>query len=395
MFDYFTRLMKGSVEHELEHELVNVAVLRDEAEKGGSGFLASSVVVRSGPGSLLFLDVGLDLSAVEEPVLGGDLGHLERVLQDLSPGENDIKVGLDILNLLARANSFGEHPDEVADVSGELHEVEVLDVSKSGLGVISEGLEVGHAAFELGAVVVASETHKKTSSEVRDDLLEGRKVEPAFLHGQKSEGDIGSHFSNTEVISFGVVVLLLLNIILDVGSVEEPVLGGNFGNLDRVLEDLSPVFHDFDVGLELSELTTARDSVWEHPDDVTKVRSNFQEVASLGISNDSEEIIGDRGKVSHAAFKLLFVVIAGEALDEASGEVRDEGVDRGQSHAFESRGDGANGERHKSSKVLARLEVSAGGPVSLDGFDVSLNISLVEEVVLADGGGELLGILEN
>jgi len=215
----------SSVEHELEHELVTIAVLGDQAEKDSGGLLSRCVVVSGGPGGHLSVDVGLDGSAVEEPVLSGNLGDLQGALQDFGPGEDGLEVGLDVLDLLARADSVRKHPDEVADVTSELHKVEVLDVAEGLLGVLGERLKVGHAALKLDAVVVSSETLDETSGEVRDELLERREgthLERVLWH--EGESHISGHFTDAEVVGAGVIGLLSVEIFLDMNAVEEPVL---------------------------------------------------------------------------------------------------------------------------------------------------------------------------
>mmetsp|Transcript_31775 Transcript_31775/g.39518 ORF Transcript_31775/g.39518 Transcript_31775/m.39518 type:complete len:334 (+) Transcript_31775:153-1154(+) len=231
-----------------------------------------------------------------------------------------------------------------------------------------------------------------------EDVLKDELVVVGVL-GHEADEHGGGVLASAVEVGRGPGGLLLLDVGLDLSAVEEPVLGGDLGDLGGLLEHLSPVGHDLDVGLELGELTAAGDGVGDHPDDVAEVLSHSQEVLSLHVVQDRLEICGDRLKIGHAALKLNAVVVAGEAHDETGGEVGHEGVHGGKRDAREvlSGGgfDGANREDHEVGEVGAGLEGLAGGPVALDGADVALDLTLVEEIVLADGCGELGGVLED
>ena len=64
------------------------------------------------------------------------------------------------------------------------------------------------------------------------------------------------------------VVLFLFNVGLDCLSVSEPSLGDSFGQVDRMLEDISPMFDGINIVIHV---VTVLDSVWQHPDDITNI----------------------------------------------------------------------------------------------------------------------------
>ena len=110
---------------------------------------------------------------MEEPVLAGDLRHLEWVLEDLGPVLDNLDIGFELGELPTTADSIGKHPDEVAEVASELHQMEALDVIEGSHGVFGKRLKISHATFELGAMVIAREAHEETGSEVRHNLVDG------------------------------------------------------------------------------------------------------------------------------------------------------------------------------------------------------------------------------
>jgi len=120
--------------------------------------LAGAIVVASGPVGLLLLDIGLDLGAMEEPVLAGNLRHFERVLEDRSPVLNDLKISLEFSKLLTAADCIWKKPDKVAEIACKLHHMEALDVVEGRHGIHGERLQIGHATFELSTVIIARET---------------------------------------------------------------------------------------------------------------------------------------------------------------------------------------------------------------------------------------------
>lgn len=165
-----------------------------------------------------------------------------------------------------------------------------------------------------------------------------------------------------------------------------------------MLEDLGPVEHDLEVSIERLELLAAGDGVWQHPDEVANVCGKLHEVEALDVIESGKSIVSKRLQIGHAALELSAVVVAGEAHNEASSEVGNKGVQRRQFEALKSRSRHHDGANHKGQKVgsgSARLEVKSTGPVGLDGGNVGLDLSLVEEVVLGDDLCELSWVLED
>ena len=172
---------------------------------------------------------------------------------------------------------------------------------------------------------------------------------------------------------------------------EEPVLGGDLHSLGWCPDDLGPVEHGVDVVLELAKLLTAFGSVREVPDDLTGVLDALEKVESLNVINEGFGVIDDCRGVGHAALKLNAMVVASETVDQTGSEVRD-GFDGRKGGGDLDRSDGQSEEVSKSS---TGFEVELLVPVGLEGGDVRLDLSLVEEVVLADMLDEGLGVGED
>ena len=125
---------------ELEARVILKGDGRVKGNQSGQGLgsvITGGEVVLSGPSGLLISDVLLDLDAVEEPVLGGDLGALRRVLEDLGPSEHGVDVILEGGELAARADGVGEHPDDVTQVLHGLDGVQVDDIIQGLVGILS------------------------------------------------------------------------------------------------------------------------------------------------------------------------------------------------------------------------------------------------------------------
>ena len=221
------------------------AVLGHELEQNCSVLLASAIVVTLSVVSLTFSDILLDLDAVEEPVLRCDLGNLSGLLELLGPGEHNLDILIELLELLAAGDCFGKHPDDVAQVLSEVDEVKALDVIKCADEVGSEWLQVSHATLKLRAMVIARETVDQASCEVRHKCLNGRHVCSIFdlWHLDRSDSQsqkVGEIGTRSEVETSLPVCLKSINIRFDLCLVEEVVLADGGGKLFRVGEDSGP-----------------------------------------------------------------------------------------------------------------------------------------------------------
>lgn len=207
----------------------------------------------------------------------------------------------------------------------------------------------------------------------------------------QSGEDISGLLTSVKVLLGSPVGFLFGDISLDLGSVEEPVLADNLCELDWLLEDGSPGLDGGDVGVHA---LAARDGFWEDPEDVADRLKTSDDLSALDVFESSLDVLDQRLDVGHAGAQLFEVVVSGEAVDKAGGEVGNEVQGREHNPVL---GDlnGSDGEGHEISEVSACVEVELGVPVSLKSGDVGLDLVLVEQVVLGDGGGELGGVGED
>jgi len=186
----------GALQLSVEDDIAFIAAaFWHECEKRGRGLLACTVVVTASPVGLLGRDVFLDLDAVEEPVLAGNLASFDRVgLDHTSPGKHDIEVSLQIGKFSAAGDSIWQHPDDVSHIFDTLNQVKVLDIVKCLLGIVDENLSVLHAALKFASMVVASEAVNETRSEV-GNCDHGWQVGLVDLNWANSEGEQVSQVS--------------------------------------------------------------------------------------------------------------------------------------------------------------------------------------------------------
>jgi len=172
--------------------------------------------------------------------------------------------------------------------------------------------------------------------------------------------------------------------------VEDPSLSNSLDQFGWVLEDISPghdgahiVIHTF----------AARDGVWEHPDDVTEVLDTLDEVQSFKVSHSFLGVISKRLDVFHACAELFKMVITSKSINQTGHEVWDQ-VERWKVCGVSTL-DGANCDSHKGSEVVTSLEEKSSVKVGLQSFDVTLDLSLVESVMLGEGLAELGWVCED
>ena len=251
----------------------------DKSDHGISGGLASTIVVTRAPVSLLGGDVLLDVGTVEEPVLTSDLGDLGWLLELKSPGLNDGKIGLEGLELSTGFDGFWENPDDIANVLNNMDGVEVLEVGKEGLGVVDNGGDVGHATFELNAMIVTGEAVDETSGEIGDSS-DGREINAVVgrrrSHGSNCDGDeVSKIHTRLEAEVLIPVGLDGGNVRLDLAAVEEVIVGDGLGELLRFSEYLGPSLNFGDIitnvlaGVDgLREITNDSNSELGSPDGI-------------------------------------------------------------------------------------------------------------------------------
>ena len=182
--------------------------------------------------------------------------------------------------------------------------------------------------------------------------------------------DISSVDTGRKVLLCEIVGLLLVDLLLDLNTVEEPVLSDGLSKSLWLLEDSSPFLNAAHIFIETF---AASDCVWEHPEDIADVLGTSNHLTTFDIVKSGLSILNKRINIRHASAKLVKVVITSEAVDETSNEVRHEvqgrkgGVDL----------DGSDGESEQVSKVLSRLEVEVVIPVALKRGNICLDLTLV------------------
>jgi len=194
--------------------------------------------------------------------------------------------------------------------------------------------------------------------------------------------------SHEEILSFPVS-LLGPDILLDGGAVEEPIFADSFTELDRLLEDNSPLLDGCDV---LVHALAISDSVWQIPDDLAEVLNGREQVQGLDVSESLLAVLCELIRVTHASTKLVKVIVSGEAVDKTGHEVRSS-IERWQGVLRAL--NGANCERHQVGQIFSSLKVLLAVPGSLNFGDVTLNFCLVEHEMLGDGGSEFSRIGED
>ena len=161
--------------------------------------------------------------------------------------------------------------------------------------------------------------------------------------------EVGEDFSGvltgSKVILCGIVGLLLVDLLLDFNTVEEPVLGDGLSKNLWLLEDTSPFLNACHIVIET---LAACDGVWEQPDDVTDVMGTSNHLTAFNIVKSGLSILDKRINILHASAELVKVVFTGEAIDETGSEVRHE-VQRWKGDIVGA--DGSNSEGEKVSKV--------------------------------------------
>ena len=85
---------------------------------------------------------------------------------------------------------------------------------------------------------------------------------------EKFNKSCSSVITSFKVLMSCPVMLFLLNVGLDRLSMSEPSLGDSFGQVDRMLEYISPVFDGINIVIHV---VTVLDGVWQHPDDITNI----------------------------------------------------------------------------------------------------------------------------
>ena len=116
---------------------------------------------------------------------------------------------------------------------------------------------------------------------------------------------------------------------------EEPVLADGLSERLGLLEDGSPCLNFGNVGIHT---LTALDGVRKRPDDLTEVLSSLNWVQSLDVREGHFGLLDEDITSSHAGLELIKMVVASEAVDEASNEVRDgvEGKRKGRETSLDS-----------------------------------------------------------
>jgi len=235
--------------------------------------------------------------------------------------------------------------------------VQLLDVADHHSGVLNEHVGVSDAGSELIEVVVAGEAEDQARNEVRDGVQrkgEGRKaIFDRLNRADEASDDVGGIITSREVVLGGPVLILLGDVLLDGGAVEEPVLADGLAELGGLFEDLSPGLDSGDVVVHAS---AASDGVWELPNDITEVLDGGDGVEALDVRDGLLALLDEVVGVVEADTQLIELVVTSEAEDEASDEVGD-GVKRERQvrKAFHGALDGADSEDHEVSEIVAGL----------------------------------------
>ena len=211
-----------------------------------------------------------------------------------------------------------------------------------------------------------------------------------FLWNRSDEKshDVSDVFASREVVTGSPVRLLFGDILLGLDTMKEPVLADNLAEVHGVLEGTSPFLDSVHV---ITEVVATSDGVWKEPEDVTEVLNALDNVTREEIA-DGGLSINDQGiNILHAATKFVEVVVTSESVDEAGSEVGHHVEGREGEVAL----DGADGKSQSVCKVDTGVEEELVIPVSFEGTDVALDLSLVEEPVLGESGSQCGGVCED
>jgi len=214
----------------------------DGNEVGGS--LSGFEILAGSPVNFDVIEVCHDLILMENHVFryGGD---------DISLGFKDLGPCFDggdiVIHAFASSKNGGETSNDGFDILGSLEEGFCLNVFDYTFNLGNNTLSIGGAELDLGEMVVSNHTVKKTTKE-EEWGLNGHVRNGFWFNGTNSEGkSISGVLASLEVGLSSPVGLLLSNVSLDLGAVEEPVFSDGRSQGCRLSEDLSPGFNGGDV----------------------------------------------------------------------------------------------------------------------------------------------------
>ena len=288
----------------------------DSDGKEVSSGLASLEVLSSVPVGLDGLNVTLDLLSVEDHVLGHGGDQRAWVLEDGCPGLDGLNL---VTHALASGKSSLEGSDGGSDILSSLEEVSSLDGLDKGGNVIDGLLTIGEAGLDLSEVVVSNETLKKTTNE-QDGSIK-RHVSNTVLDGANSEGKSGgSVLTGVEVVTSRPVSLFLSNVLLDLVSVEKPVLGNSLRESSWVGEDGGPLLDGSDVVIHA---LAGGHSGANFVPGLAGILDALEVVTSLEVGNGGLSVGGDLLTTLVASLDLSQVVVTGHTVHESGNEVGD------------------------------------------------------------------------
>ena len=225
------------------------------------------------------------------------------------------------------------------------------------------------------------------------DLNSGKEFNLGGLDWANSDGhQIGQVVTSFKVVGCIPVSLKSGDVCVDLPLVESVVLGDRGGQSSGVREDLSPSLNGCDVVTHvLAGAENLRD-LQGHQAELKSGLSVIVPASILDVSNASLNLLHHEVTSVVAGLNLCQVVVTGHAVNESSDEIgcihnaeigNGCGLNRSDSHG------------HQSGQVVTSLEEVACIPISLKSADVSLDLLLVESVVLGKSGRQLGWVSED
>lgn len=145
------------------------------------------------------------------------------------------------------------------------------------------------------------------------------------------------------------VSLLGGNVLLDLDTMEEPVLRCFLSEFRWLSEDGGPLLNSLNVLVDIG-VVTSFDSVWEHPNDITNILDSFDDFSVSEMGNEVLSILLEWADILHASLKIIEMVISSESIDETSSEVWNE-IDWRKIHNLFGDDNRSNTESKKIGKI--------------------------------------------
>ena len=158
------------------------------------------------------------------------------------------------------------------------------------------------------------------------EKLESKVVSEVFKSlvlidwSNKEDKSISCLLTSIEPLVVGPCLSVICDVLLDLHSMSEPVLGDSLCELNWVVEDIRPGLDGVDI---IIHTFTSAEGVWEIPEDSSDVLESRDWVEVLEVIEGRDSLVDEWLTDVHAVLDFIKVVVAGESVDESSGEIWD------------------------------------------------------------------------